>query len=189
MVTLVDVKIMLRTFAAVFRRTGSRVVNIVIETGSSNGPARGYRNRVVKVLVVIDSLEVGTPGQLLPTLARAAASEQVELEVAGLHPASGKSATTIRALGRAGESSPVFSAFGRISDLRSVQLVADAIRTSRCEVVHAHHLNSSTLVPVAARLAARPSVCTLVQPAAAGWRSGRAQGTALRFEQLAEAAL
>ena len=32
---------------------------------------------------------------------------------------------------------------------------------SGCEVVHAHHLYSSTLVPVAARLAARPSVCTL----------------------------
>jgi glycosyltransferase involved in cell wall biosynthesis len=42
-----------------------------------------------------------------------------------------------------------------------VQRVTDAIRLSRCEVVHAHHLYSSTLVPIAARLVARPSGCTL----------------------------
>ena len=115
---------------------------------------------MVKVLAVIDSLEIGTPGQLLPTLARAAASEEVELEVVSLHPPSGKSDTTIRRLEELGIK-PSFLGIRRISDLRSVQLVADAIRTSHCEVVHAHHLNSSTLVPVAARLAARPSVCTL----------------------------
>jgi glycosyltransferase involved in cell wall biosynthesis len=115
---------------------------------------------VVKVLTVIDSLEVGTPGQLLPTLAKAAASEEVELEVVSLHPPSGKSDTTIRRLDELGIKAN-FLDIRRISDLRSVQRVADAIRRSRCEVVHAHHLNSSTLVPVAARLAARPSVCTL----------------------------
>jgi glycosyltransferase involved in cell wall biosynthesis len=115
---------------------------------------------VVKVLAVIDSLEVGTPGQLLPTLARATATEEVELEVVSLHPPSGKSDTTIRRLEELGIK-PSFLGVRRISDLRSVQRVADAIRSSRCEVVHAHHLYSSTLVPVAARLAARPSVCTL----------------------------
>ena len=115
---------------------------------------------MVKVLAVIDSLEIGTPGQLLPTLAKATASEEVELEVVSLHPPSGKSDTTIRRLEELGIE-PSFLGIRRISDLRSVQLVADAIRTSHCEVVHAHHLNSSTLVPVAARLAARPSVCTL----------------------------
>jgi glycosyltransferase involved in cell wall biosynthesis len=115
---------------------------------------------VVKVLAVIDSLEVGTPGQLLPTLARAAASEEVELEVVSLHPPLGKSDPTIRRLEELGIK-PSFLGIRRISGLRSVQRVADAIRSSRCEVVHAHHLYSSTLVPVAARLAARPSVCTL----------------------------
>jgi glycosyltransferase involved in cell wall biosynthesis len=114
---------------------------------------------VVKVLIVIDSLEVGTPGQLLPTLAKAASSE-VQLEVVSLHPASGKSGTTIRRLEELGIK-PSFLEVRRISGLRSVQQVADAIRTSRCEVVHAHHRFSSTLVPVAARLAGRPSVCTL----------------------------
>ena len=115
---------------------------------------------MVKVLTVIDSLEIGTPGQLLPTLVKAASSEQVELEVVSLHPASGKSGTTIRRLEELGIK-PSFLGIRKISDLRSVQRVADAIRASRCEVVHAHHRYSSTLVPVAARLAARPSVCTL----------------------------
>jgi glycosyltransferase involved in cell wall biosynthesis len=114
----------------------------------------------VKVLFVIDSLEVGTPGQLLPTLAKAASSQRLELEVVSLHPSSGKSASTIRRLEELGIK-PSFLGIRSISDLRSLQRVADAIRTSRCEVVHAHHLYSSTLVPVAARLAARPSVCTL----------------------------
>jgi glycosyltransferase involved in cell wall biosynthesis len=115
---------------------------------------------VVKVLIVIDSLEVGTPGQLLPTLARAAASEQMEIEVVSLHAASGKSGATVGRLEELGIK-PSFLGVQRISDLRSVQRVADAIRASRCEVVHAHHRYSSTLVPLAARLAARPSVCTL----------------------------
>jgi glycosyltransferase involved in cell wall biosynthesis len=114
----------------------------------------------VRVLTVIDSLEVGTPGQLLPTLARAAVREEVEVEVVSLQPPSGKSDTTKRRLEELGIKAS-FLGIRRISDLRSVQRVADAIRMSRCEVVHAHHLYSSTLVPVAARLAARPSVCTL----------------------------
>jgi glycosyltransferase involved in cell wall biosynthesis len=125
---------------------------------------------VVKVLTVIDSLEVGTPGQHLPTLVKAASTEQVELEVLSLHPASGKSGTTIRRLEELGIKVS-FLGVRRIWDLRSVQGVADAIRASRCEVVHAHHLYASTLVPVAARLAARPSVCTLYsQPQQGGGR-------------------
>jgi glycosyltransferase involved in cell wall biosynthesis len=114
----------------------------------------------VKVLIVIDSLEVGTPGQLLPTLVEAASSQQVALEVLSLHPASGRSATTTRRLEELGIK-PSFLGVRRISDLRSVQRVADVVRASGCDVVHAHHRSSSTLVPVAARLAARPSVCTL----------------------------
>jgi glycosyltransferase involved in cell wall biosynthesis len=115
---------------------------------------------VVKVLIVVDSLDVGTPGQLLPTLVKAASTEQVEFEVLSLHPASEKSGTTIQRLEELGIK-PSFLGVRRILDLRSVQRVANVIRASRCEVVHAHHRYSSTLVPVAARLAGRPSVCTL----------------------------
>jgi glycosyltransferase involved in cell wall biosynthesis len=115
---------------------------------------------VVKVLTVIDSLEAGLAGQLLATLVKAASAEQLELEVASLQSASGNPDTIQRRLEEVGIKAS-FLGIRRISDLRSVQRVADAIRSSQCEVVHAYHLYSSTLVPVAARLAARPSVCTL----------------------------
>jgi glycosyltransferase involved in cell wall biosynthesis len=114
----------------------------------------------VKVLTVIDSLEVGTAGQLLSTLVKAAPAEQLEVEVASLQPASGKSDTIQRRLEELGIK-PSFLGIRRLSDLRSARRVADAIRESRCHIVHGHLSYSSTLVPVAARLAKRPSVCTL----------------------------
>jgi glycosyltransferase involved in cell wall biosynthesis len=113
----------------------------------------------VKVLTVIDSLDVGT-GQLISTLAKVAPSEQLELEVISLQPESGESDTIVRGLKELGIA-PGFLDISRLSDVRSVQRLADAIRTSPCSVVHAHLSRSSTLVPVAARLAKRPSVCTL----------------------------
>jgi len=114
---------------------------------------------VVKVLTIIDSLDGGT-AQLVSTLANVAPSEQLELEVISLQPASGKSDTIVRRLKELGIT-PGFLDILRLSDVRSVQRVADAIRRSPCNVVHAHRSFSSTLVPVAARLAERPSVCTL----------------------------
>jgi len=110
--------------------------------------------------MVVDSLEVGTPGRLLLSLAKAASAEQVEFDVVSLRPASEKSTATGGRLVGLGIK-PSFLDIPKISDLRSVRRVADAIRASRCEVVHAHHRDASTLVPVAARLASRPSVCTL----------------------------
>ena len=116
---------------------------------------------MVKVLIVIDSLEVGTAAQLLPTLAKAAPSEEVELEVASLQPASGKSGTTVRAFGRAGHRaqfsrrSEGFRICGQCSE--SPMPSARRAVTSSMPII----CYSSTLVPVAARLAARPSVCTL----------------------------
>ena len=90
----------------------------------------GYRNHVVKVLIVVDSLEVGTPGQLLPTLVKAVSSE-VQLEVVSLHPLSEKSSMTVQRLEELGVA-PHFLGVRKISELRSVKRVADAIRTSRC---------------------------------------------------------
>ena len=115
---------------------------------------------MVKVLMVIDSLEMGLAGQLLPTLVKVAPAEQLEFEVASLEPPSGKSGAIQRRLEELGIK-PSFLGIRGLSDLRSVQHVADAIRTSSCHIVHGHLAYSSTLVPVAARLADRPSVCTL----------------------------
>ena len=134
----------------------------------------------MKVLIVIDSLEVGTPGQLLPTLAKAAPSEQVELEVVSLQPPSGKSGTTIRRLEELGVK-PSFLGIRRISDLRSVQRVADTIRTSRCR---SRPRPRPLFVDSGAGRSppGRTTQCVhFVRPAATGRRSGRAQGAALRF--------
>ena len=110
--------------------------------------------------MVIDSLEMGLAGQLLPTLVKVAPAEQLEFKVASLEPPSGKSGAIQRRLEELGIK-PSFLGIRGLSDLRSVQHVADAIRTSSCHIVHGHLAYSSTLVPVAARLADRPSVCTL----------------------------
>jgi len=56
---------------------------------------------------------------------------------------------------------PTFIGVDRLADRRSVRRITDVIRQSDCDVVHAHLGLSSTLVPLAARLAGRPSVCTL----------------------------
>jgi glycosyltransferase involved in cell wall biosynthesis len=114
---------------------------------------------VVRVLTIIDSLEVNG-GQLLSTLAKVAPSEQLELEVVSLQTPSEKSGMFLRRLTELGVA-PSFLDIGKLSDVRSVKRVADAIRRSSCSVVHAHLNCSSTLVPVAARMAERPSVCTL----------------------------
>jgi glycosyltransferase involved in cell wall biosynthesis len=114
----------------------------------------------VKVLTVIDSLEIGTAARLISTLAMAAPSEELELEVASLQLPSGNSGTIARRLEELGIE-PTFIGIRRFWDPRSVQRVAEAVRASRCDVVHAHLSYSSTLVPAAARMAARPSVCTL----------------------------
>ncbi len=114
---------------------------------------------MVKVLAVIDSLD-GDTGQAVSTLAKVAPSEQLKLEVISLRAASGKSATVVRGLKELGIA-PSFLDIRRLSEVRSVQRVADAIRASCCSVVHAHLSCSSTLVPVAALLAELPSVCTL----------------------------
>jgi hypothetical protein len=114
----------------------------------------------VRVLFVVDSLEAGAEAQILPTLAKVAPSEAMELELASLQLAPGKSGTIVRGLEGLGVE-PTFIGIRGLSDLRAVQRVAEVIRRSRCDIVHAHLSNSSTLVPVAARLAERPSVCSL----------------------------
>jgi hypothetical protein len=97
----------------------------------------------VKVLIVIDSLEVGTAARVVSTLAKAAPSEQLELEVVSLQFASGGSSTIVRRLEELGIESS-FISIRRLSDLRSVNRVANAIRASA--------VTSSTRISVIRRL-------------------------------------
>jgi glycosyltransferase involved in cell wall biosynthesis len=114
----------------------------------------------VRVLVVIDSLGVGTTAKILSTLAKVAPAEAIQLQLASLQFAPGTSGTSVRDLDELGIK-PNFIGVRGLLDLRAVQRIADVIRRSRCDIVHAHLSNSSTLVPMAARLAGRPSVCSL----------------------------
>jgi len=114
----------------------------------------------VKILTVIDTLEVGTAAQAVFTLAKAALSKQLKLDVACLQLGSQNTGTMVQRLQELGTEPTVIGVQG-LRDPRSVRRVADAIRSSSCQVVHAHSTYSSTLVPAAARLATRPSVCTL----------------------------
>lgn len=115
---------------------------------------------MVKVLTVIDSLGFGGAERLLGTLATAAPGAGITLQVASLHGAAPGLVTTVPRLQAAGIE-PTFLGVDRLVGRGSLSRVARAIRDSGCDVVHAHLGYSSTLVPLAARRAGRPSVCTL----------------------------
>ncbi len=114
----------------------------------------------MKVLVVIDSLNFGGAENVLVTLAAEAPRLGLELEVLSLAPPTGGRATWLPRLEAAGL--PVrFLGLERLLQPGGIPRLARAIRASGCDVVHAHLEDASTLVPVAARLARRPALCTL----------------------------
>jgi glycosyltransferase involved in cell wall biosynthesis len=115
---------------------------------------------VLKVLTVIDSLGFGGAERLLCTLATAAPGAGLELQVASLHPSAPRLVTTVPRLQAVGVE-PTFLGIDRLVSRGSLAQVTRAIRDSGCDIVHAHLGYSSTLVPLAARRAGRPSVCTL----------------------------
>jgi glycosyltransferase involved in cell wall biosynthesis len=113
----------------------------------------------MKVLMVIDSLSLGGAERVLATLSRVAPDAGFHFDVQVLSlPGSHRSAME-----------PVLEAAGVPTDYLSIRRLADpralprlvrAIRDSDCDVVHAHLEYAATLVPVAARIAGRPCVCT-----------------------------
>jgi glycosyltransferase involved in cell wall biosynthesis len=123
-------------------------------------PAAGESPAPVKVLTIIDSLGFGGAERLLVTLAASAPGAGLELAVASLHAAAPGLLSTVPALQAAGVQ-PSFLGVDRLLGPGAVARVAEAIRDSGCDVVHAHLGYSATLVPLAARRAGRPSVCTL----------------------------
>lgn len=113
----------------------------------------------MRVLMVIDSLRLGGAERVLATLGAAAPAAGFQFEVAVLsQPGSHRSAME-PVLASAGVSTRYLS-IRRLSDPRALPRLASAIRSSGCDVVHAHLEDAATLVPVAARLAGRRTVCT-----------------------------
>lgn len=114
----------------------------------------------MKVLTIIDALGFGGAERLLCTLAAAAPAANLDLQVASLSSWTAEGASTVPRLEAAGVH-PSFLGVDRLADLSAVARLAAAIRESECDVVHAHLGYSSTLVPLAARRAGKPCVCTL----------------------------
>lgn len=113
----------------------------------------------MRVLAVVDSITLGGAEALLATLAGAAPQAGLELDVVSVgppHPDRSQLASVLRAAGI----EPRYLSIPRLAHPNAIPALARAIRASRCDVVHAHLEYAATLVPPAARIVARPAVCT-----------------------------
>jgi len=111
----------------------------------------------MKILAVVDSLRAGGAENLVLTLARAAPDAGFEVDVASLAGPDTAGVSPILDLAGAKLS---FLSMSSLADPRTIPRLVDAIRRSRCDLVHAHLAYSATLAPPAARWAGRPCVCT-----------------------------
>jgi glycosyltransferase involved in cell wall biosynthesis len=114
----------------------------------------------MRVLLVIDTLSFGGAENLLVTLASQASAIGVEFEVAVIAPRDDALGAWLPNLRRAGLE-PRFLDIRRLAQPDALARLRRAVRASGCDVVHAHLGTASTLAPLAAGLAGRPSVCTL----------------------------
>lgn len=114
----------------------------------------------MKVLVVIDALSFGGAENVLVTLAGEAPRRGLELDVVVLSPPTQGRAQWLPRL-RAAGLEPRFLHVERLTQPDAIPRLAAAIRSARCDVVHAHLGTSTTLAPLAARLVRTPALCTL----------------------------
>jgi glycosyltransferase involved in cell wall biosynthesis len=114
---------------------------------------------MTKVLMVIDSLRLGGAERVLATLSAVAPAAGFTFDVVVLSERGTVESVMEPVLASAGVHIRYLSA-RRLSNPRLVPHLAGVIRASRCDVVHAHLEDASTLVPVAARLVGIPAVCS-----------------------------
>ena len=113
----------------------------------------------MKVLVVIDSLSFGGAENMVAALGRLSSSVGLTVEVASLAGPTGDRALWRPVLEQAGLRLH-FLSVPRLLHPTAVPRVARVVRSSRCDVVHAHLGYAVTLAPAAARLVGRRTVCT-----------------------------
>lgn len=118
----------------------------------------------LQVLVVVDSLRLGGAESILATLARAAPFGNFGIRVISLGAPNGTTAAMRDVVERAGVTTR-FLSLPRLAHPRALPSLVSAIRASGASIVHAHLEYATTLVPPAAALTRRPSVCTLHQMA------------------------
>ncbi len=160
-----------RQARASLRNPGQRAESPATASGKIGRPMPTRRRRMhagekqtgggdaLRLLILIDSLGLGGAESLLVPFIGAARRSGVAVKVAVL---SGRSflrndmVDSVRAAGV----EPHFLGIERLLDPRAIPRLARYLRTSDCDVVHAHLGYSITLGAPAARLARRPMVAT-----------------------------
>jgi len=113
----------------------------------------------MKVLMVIDALHLGGAERVLATLSRV--SEQAGFRfVVDVLAAPGSRRSMMQPVLEAAGVPIEYLSIRRLADPRALPRLVAAIRSSQCDLVHAHLEYAATLVPLAARIAGRPAVCT-----------------------------
>ncbi len=109
--------------------------------------------------MVIDSLALGGAERVLATLSATAPAAGFRFEVAVLSASESDLSAMEPVLAAAGVPMRYLS-IRRLTDPRALPRLVHAIRASGCDVVHAHLEDAATLVPPAARIAGRRTVCS-----------------------------
>jgi glycosyltransferase involved in cell wall biosynthesis len=113
----------------------------------------------MKVMMVIDSLRLGGAERVLATLSAAAPAAGFQFEVVVLSAPGSHRSVMEPVLAAAGVQTRYLS-IRRLSDPRALPRLVAAIRSSNCDVVHAHLEDAMTLSPPAAYIAGRRTVCS-----------------------------
>jgi glycosyltransferase involved in cell wall biosynthesis len=109
--------------------------------------------------MVIDSLRLGGAERVLATLSAVAPAARFEFEVLVLSPPDRRRSVMEPVLRDAGVAVRYLS-LRRLADPRALPRLVRAIRSSGCDVVHAHLEDAITLAPLSARMAGVPAVCS-----------------------------
>lgn len=113
----------------------------------------------MRILTLLDAFKLGGAETLIANLARVAGTAGIELDVVSLHPPSPDRSALEPMLRDAGLE-PRYLGVQRTLDPAGLRALVREIKTSRCDVVHAHLEMAITLGVPAARMAGVPAVCT-----------------------------
>ena len=117
----------------------------------------------MKVLTVIDGFALGGAERLLATLAAFGPKAGFELEMVGVR--APESHGTMEGVPAEAQLTASSLHAGRFGDPIAVKRLAEVIRKSDCDVVHAHLERASTIAWLAGTIVDRPTVCTFHHPA------------------------
>ncbi|TQS41328.1 glycosyltransferase family 4 protein [Cryptosporangium phraense] len=129
---------------------------------------------MVRVLTLVDAFRLGGAETLIAQLGRVAGTAGFEMDVLSLSPPS-EEHSKLEPLLRESGLTPRYLGVRRTLDPRAPRLLANAIKESGADVVHAHLEMAMTLAVPAAKMAGRNAICTWhhvhrALPGRAAWR-------------------